>query len=89
MEKLILAIYVHVGNMSPADIAEHMDRMMGSLNNKDENILHYVIPIQEGNSRIECLNPKLVLEKDYDKIQEIIENNQKIVDEFLNKYKLL
>ncbi len=71
MEKLILVHYVNAPKSSCERYSEQLP--------EDDNISHYIIPITDGESRIECLNPKLVSEEDYLEAKKVLENIRNIV----------
>ena len=85
MEKLILVHYVNVGNMSMSDWAVYKQSMMDALP-KDDGIINYIIPIR-GETKVECLNPRLVSEEEYAKAAEVLKRNQKIVDDLVAKFR--
>lgn len=86
MDKIILVHYVDVGSMDAARVHEHMLNIQKMLHREEQDTINYIIPIQ-GQTRIECLNPKLVSEEDYKQAKEILERNQKIVDEIVSMWK--
>lgn len=81
MNKLILIFYIGIGNMNDDDIDEYMRSLNKSIP-KEDDILYYIIP-HKGETKIECLNPKLVTEDEYSKAKEVLDRNQKIVEEFI------
>jgi hypothetical protein len=65
MEKVILALYVNVGQMSTEEVERHIAKMIKTA--PSEDIIQYVIPIREGDSRVECVYPKYVVGEQVDK----------------------
>ena len=59
MEKVILSLYVNVGQMSAEEVERHIAKMIKT--SPSEDIIQYVIPIREGDSRVECVYPKYVV----------------------------
>lgn len=82
MEKIILVHYIDVGNMPASEVHEHMLKIQKMLYREEQDTVNYIVPIQ-GQTRIECLNPKLVSEEEYAKAKEMLDRNQKIVDELV------
>lgn len=82
MEKTILVCYFNVGNIKAEDIAEYVKKISKVLP-KDEGLLHYLVPIKTGDSRIECVNPKVISEDEYAKVKEILDRNQSALNEIL------
>ncbi len=84
MDKIILVHYIGIGNLNMCECDEHLTKIKNMLNN-DENIIHYIIPMRgEENTRIECLNPKLVSEEDYQQAKDMLNRNQEIVNNIIN-----
>ena len=56
MEKIILVHYINIGN------SDDMENIIKKLSPNERNdIFSYFIPIIEGETRVECINPKLGL----------------------------
>lgn len=86
MEKIILVFYVGVGNSSGHHIKEMIDQVITMLRkNKDEGIIHYIIPSKE-ETRIECINPRVISAEEFKSVKEILDRNQKIVDDIVESY---
>ena len=89
MEKIILVFYVYVGGMDYHQVSEYIDGIKKSLTVDDE-IINYIVPIKTGETRIECLTPKLISENDFEDVKTILDRNQQLIDEFLkNKLKMV
>jgi len=82
MDKIILVHYIGVGNLSVKKVEQYLYKITTELLPKDDSVINYVIPTRE-ESRIECLNPKLVSEEDYKQAKELLDRNQKIVDDII------
>jgi len=82
MNKIILVHYINVNGLSRDETGEFMKTISENLTPKEEvDIISYYIPIAEGETRVECLNPKLVSENDFmeakralDKMKEMLSN---------------
>lgn len=66
-EKMIIVVYLGVGNSSRARMEQYILDVNEHVNsNYYENIIHYVIPVQNTyETRLELLNPKLVTPEIY------------------------
>jgi 5-bromo-4-chloroindolyl phosphate hydrolysis protein len=85
---LILVFYINVGNMSYSDVSNFMEKFIKQIKSDiKEYITHYIIPIREGDTRLECLNPIRISDDDYQKIQEKLENTKKELDKILKESK--
>lgn len=82
MEKIILVHYIGVGNLSKKEVEQHLYKITTEFLPKDDGVINYVIPTKE-ETRVECLNPKLVSEEDYKQAKELLDRNQKIVDDII------
>lgn len=86
---LIFVFYVNIGHLGRSDVSEYMRRISDMLESHCEergmNASHFIIPIRDGESRLECINPVLLSESEYAKTRDIIENMRLSVSEFLSK----
>ncbi len=88
MEKIILVNYINISNIDYRDVSKFMQEIIINCSPKDEdNIISYWIPIN-GETRIECINPKLVSEDDFIQAKQVLDRNQDIVNGIINEYKL-
>ena len=83
MEKIILVHYINIGNMVHSDVERFIKSVAVELTPKEDNIISYWIPIKNGETRIECINPKLVSEEDYSEAKKVLDRNQEIVNEII------
>lgn len=76
MDKIILVHYLAIGRHGIARAREQMHKYLEQVIKpsriEQEDILHYVLPIHEGESSIECINPKLVSELEYAKVKDAL-----------------
>jgi len=90
MEKIILVHYINIGNIDRNDISQYMNEIVKMFSPKDgDNIIAYFIPIHEGETRVECINPKLVSEEDFAEAKKVLDRNQKIVDNLVSRMSLI
>jgi hypothetical protein len=87
MDRIILVFYVDIGNISPEDCQTYLSRVNDSVLIPDDNIIQYIIPIRGENSRIECLNPKLVTEQEYISVKTILDKTTEILNNYTNELK--
>lgn len=67
-DKLILVAYINISGINDADVSAFVTEAAHNLKPKeDDSILFYVIPVRGEESRLECVNPKLVSEEEYEK----------------------
>jgi hypothetical protein len=84
-EKIILIHYINVGNIDGNDVSEMMENIVNKFSPKEEdNIISYWIPVREGDTRVECINPKLVSEEDFTEAKRVLDRNQEIVNDIIN-----
>ena len=85
MEKIILVFYIDIRDLKYSEIRNYLNNVKDALKSDSDNEKQIFIPIH-GESRIECLNPKMVSENDYKQAKEILEKNEKIVKELFEKF---
>lgn len=61
MNKIILAYYINVGSMSSEETQQVMKNFQNEI--KDPEMIQYFIPIREGETRIDCVYPKYVVDE--------------------------
>ena len=84
-EKIILIHYINVGNIDVNNVSEMMEDVINKFSLKEEdNIISYWIPVREGETRVECINPKLVSEEDFTEAKRVLDRNQEIVNNIIN-----
>jgi hypothetical protein len=84
-EKIILIHYINVGNIDGNNVSEMMENVVNKFSPKEEdNIISYWIPVREGETRVECINPKLVSEEDFTEAKRVLDRNQEIVNNIIN-----
>lgn len=64
MNKIILAYYIKIGDMSAYEIQKVVENFKSDI--KDPEMIQYFIPIRDGETRIECVYPKYVLGEQVD-----------------------
>jgi hypothetical protein len=84
MEKVILALYVNVGQISTEEAERHIAQMIKTT--PSEDIIQYVIPIREGDNRVECVYPKYVVGEQVDKeMSDVLERLNNALIKFENE----
>lgn len=86
MDKLIIVHYIDVRGIHYTEVPEHMEYLKNNVIPKDDNILYYFIPIN-GETRIECINPKVITGEEYKEIQKFLDYQTQYLNDFLNKMK--
>ena len=84
-DKIILVCYIDVSEIDDSYTLEYLNRFSESLI-FDESVLKLIIPNNE-ETRIECINPKLISDDEYAKVSELVANAQYMLNEFLNNKK--
>ena len=84
MEKIILVHYINVGNIDGNDVSKIMEDVVKNFSPKEEdNIISYWFPVREGETRVECINPKLVSQEDFTEAKRVLDRNQEIVNDII------
>lgn len=84
-DKLILVHYIGIGNMDNSDVPEYIQHIVKALQPKvgnEEEVLSYYIPTRE-ESRIECINPKLLTVEDFKETNDRLYKAQRDMFELL------
>jgi hypothetical protein len=82
MDKLIIVFYISIKGLPIEDVEQYITDVAHNFKaEKDEK--YFFMPIRDGESRLECLNPKMVSEDDYKQAMNMLESNQKMFVNFL------
>lgn len=84
-KRLILVFYIDVSRIDRSDIPIFMDEVATNLSKKDDGTDKYFIPIYEGDSRVECINPVMVSEEEYVKVRQKLDEIDKIFKDLLKE----
>ena len=85
-DKLFLVIYADVSSIHPEDVPEYTTSIARVLN-YDESIERIIVPIREGESRVECINPVLLTDEQYKEVEKKVKNLQQEVETALKTLK--
>ncbi len=81
-QKPILVYYINPGNVSRARAGELFRNIYEHPIIKDD-AHNIILPITNGNSRVECINPKLVSEEEYQSAKEVLKRAEDALLDFL------
>jgi len=85
-DKIILIFYIDVRHIDDDDLNQYLHDVSKVISNND-NIINYIMPVMS-DTKVECLNPKIVTEEDFNKAKNVLDRNQEIINEFIkNKNK--
>lgn len=84
-EKLILVHYINIGNLSIDQVEEFINKVRKMTDGVDDNMSYY-IPVRDSESRVECINPKLVDKDEYKVHLKRLKNAEK---EFMSSLELI
>lgn len=70
MEQLILVFYINIDNMTTQQAMGYLHDIQQNVKNKPEGSIQYIIPVKDQETKIECINPKIVTQEQYDEILE-------------------
>lgn len=87
MNKIILVHYIWLGNAAIEQVEDKFNKLKNNFQHLEEdNIISYWIPIKEGDSRVECINPKLVSEEDFNQAKLALDKAQLKIDEIVKAW---
>ena len=77
---IILVFYVKVNfednfNEEIYHVREQVDTYM-----KKKNVHYFIVPIENGDNRIECINPVLINEEQYKKARKLLEEQNALLN---------
>lgn len=83
-DKIFLIWYLNVSGLSREDTLDVIDQTTKEMANYDETIIGTVVPIYQGDNKVECINPRLIDEVEYEKIKKQIDNIKAKYTDFIN-----
>ena len=78
-DKLTLVLYIGIAKVRSADIDDYILKIVERITPSIENSEIIVIPCDATNTRIECINPKYIIE------EELINKNKTLMYELNNE----
>ena len=64
LDKTIIVFYVNIGNLDNADVSAYIEKVNNAIKPSEEDkkhVIHYVIPVRNQDTKVECLNiPKIL-----------------------------
>ena len=80
-DKLILVMYVNIDNIDRSDVYAYMEELANQFR-FDESVIRLIIPVENSESRVECLTPKIVDEKLADEFMTEVKKIEEIIKKF-------
>ncbi len=84
-EKIILVYYLNLGNISRQEASEILHSFSANVNRSMKEVHHILIPISNGDSRVECLNPKIITQEEYRSVKGFLERAEYALSNFLEE----
>ena len=81
--RLILVFYTDVSRVYEDDVSAYMNDVATSLSKNDDGTDKYFIPVYEGGSRLECINPVMISEEEYAEVKRKIDEIDKIFKDLI------
>jgi hypothetical protein len=84
-EKIILVYYLNLGNITPERASEILESFGANLYRKIKEAHHILLPIRNGNTRVECLNPKIITQEEYRSVKVFLERAEGALSDILKE----
>lgn len=78
-DKVFIIIYVDVRNVNRMDVSEYL-RPIANATVFDESVIRLIIPTRDSETRVECINPVLLIDEQYKEVEEKVKNLKKEVE---------
>ena len=61
-QQIILAVYINVGNLSDEETQNYIAKIQRTFSEdkRQENIIHYIIPVKDQSTKVECIYPNFI-----------------------------
>ena len=70
-ENIIVVHYINTKGFDVKEIEKMMDKIASNMPRMD-GVMNYIIPIREGDTRIECINPRLLTEAEFESTRAVL-----------------
>lgn len=85
-DKIFIVCYININDIPENRVSEYLYNAEHGLQYlKDESAVVVILPVKNQNSHIECINPVLLDETQYEKARVAAENMQKAFQDFLDE----
>jgi hypothetical protein len=81
-DKIFLVVYLNVGATLDSEVENYVKSLTDCLN-FDDSVQLFIVPCRGSDTRIECINPVLLDEKQYKSVEKKIKGLKKTVEEKL------
>lgn len=82
--KTIIVAYVGVRNMTKPQIDQYMTKLIRSLSH-DKEIISYAVPVKgKSDIRLECINPVLLEQAEYQNVKDTLDKYREKLIKFLH-----
>jgi|AntAceMinimDraft_7_1070363.scaffolds.fasta_scaffold06182_3 hypothetical protein len=80
---LVLVHYINISELEMQEAGQLLNEIVEIIDEnteKYENILNLIVPIQNGENRVECINPQYLSEEKYEEIQKTAEDFKSLLE---------
>lgn len=81
-DKLFLVCYLNIRDIPGMDVSQYIENFSRAFP-YDDSVEKIIIPMREGETRVECINPVLLNEEQYKNVDEKVKNLKKEVENAL------
>lgn len=91
MDSIILVHYIKFERTKTADEVRRIQQSMTVFKERvvkgleEKGIINLIVPVFEGSSRVECVNPKLVTEAEYKSALDVVNEANKKLEEWISQ----
>lgn len=85
MQKLILVFYINIAGLRRQQAEREIYALIQAYEeqHKENDMLTYWFPIQEGETRLECINPQRLNDDEYEQVLERVQNLENYFDKLI------
>jgi len=80
---LVLVHYINISELEMQEAGQLLNEIVEIIDEnteKYENILNLIVPIQNGENRVECINPQYLGDEKYEEIQKTAEDFKSLLE---------
>lgn len=87
-DTLVFVFYINVGNLSTDEVQRVIEDVNRRLTVNKGDVVNYIIPVKNSETRVECINPKLASEEEFQDVIKKLDEYEGAIIKFLNPEKL-
>lgn len=79
-DTLLLIFYINVKHLDATDVVKYINEEDEYLREKCEGARYFIIPVEDSETRVECINPKYLSKEEWQSIRDKVDRIKSSLD---------